>query len=75
MEIKVSEHKTPEFSPKQREEMYVNALRAEFGYQMKICGFCGGYHVKGYVCSCGWDISYSDELGPNGELVKVWVKQ
>lgn len=74
VDVRVDEHKTPEFTLEQKKEMWFNALERYFGYQLRVCGYCGDYAHVSYVCSCGYDKVYADERGPNGELIEVWAK-
>jgi len=73
-ETLVSEHKTPVYPSKKMKQLRLNALESYFGDQLTVCGYCGGYHHKHYICFCGYDKVYADKKGSNGELIEVWVK-
>lgn len=65
------EHKTPNHDPDELKEDMINTLLIHYGNTLGICGYCGWYRHKNYVCSCGVDEGYlADE---NGATVRPFV--
>lgn len=79
-QVRVDTHVTPQLSPDTLRRSKIAAMEAHYGHLFRVCGYCGHYRHKDYVCSCGVDTGYlEDENGgtvrPLVEVYEVPVKE
>lgn len=70
-QIPVADHVTPKHSEETMRRSFVNAVIAHYGHCFRVCGFCGYYNHKDYVCACGVDTGYLEDA--DGRAVQPLV--
>lgn len=56
---------------KEFQELELNLLRG-FAPEVYECKWCRGPYIDGYVCSCGWDTSFSPDEPEAVDRYKRW---
>ena len=71
-QVIVAEHKTPQHDPDKLAAQRLQAIATHYGHCFRVCGYCGWYNHKDYVCSCGVDTGYLED--ENGATVRPLVE-